>query len=135
MMQEIEGRSAKEASRIMSDTLEICSFNRNVEEDANEVDDGPGEMVVNGGWDWDDVKNQALDLKKVLEARREEIACVLTREVSKEVDVKECWEKTKNAPITIKWVDTDKGGAGEVKTRSLLVARDFRLKGRKSARV
>ena len=39
MMQEIEGRSAKEASRIMSDTAEICSFNRNVEEDAIEFDD------------------------------------------------------------------------------------------------
>ena len=79
MMQEIEGRSAKEASRILSDTPEICSFNRNVEEDASEVDDGPGEMVVNGGWAWDDVKNQALDLKKVLEARREEIAYMVKR--------------------------------------------------------
>ena len=129
MMQEMEGRSAKEASRIMSDTPEICSFNRNVEEDASEVDVGPGEMAVNGGWAWDDVKNQALDLKKVLEARREEIACMVKRGVWKEVDVKECWEKTSKAPITIKWVDTEKGGAGEVKIRRGLVARDFRLKG------
>ena len=73
MMQEIEGRSAKEASRIMSDTPEICGFNRNVEEFASEVDDAPGEMAVNGGWAWDDVKNQVLDLKKVLEARRHRV--------------------------------------------------------------
>ena len=32
--------------------------------------------------------------------------------------MKECWEKTRKAPITIKWVDTDKGGTGEVKIRS-----------------
>ena len=129
MMHKIEGRSAKEAWRIMSDTPENCSFNRNAEENASEVDDGPGEMAVNGGWAWDDVKNQALDLKKVLEARREEIAYLVKRGVWKEVDVKECWEKTSKAPITIKWVDTDKGGADEVKIRSRLVARDFRLKG------
>ena len=30
-------------------------------------------MAVNGGWAWDDVKNQVLDLKKVLEARRHRV--------------------------------------------------------------
>ena len=74
MMHEIEGRSAKEASRIMLNTRGVCSFNRKVEEYPNEVEDGSGEVAVNGGWAWDDVKNQASDLKKVLEARREEIA-------------------------------------------------------------
>ena len=49
--------------------------------------------------------------------------------VWKEASVAECWEKTGRDPVTVKWVDTDKGEGDEVRVRSRLVARDFRVKG------
>ena len=33
------------------------------------------------------------------------------------------------APVTVKWVDTNKGGLGEMLVRSRLVARDFKVRG------
>ena len=45
------------------------------------------------------------------------------------MDVAECWSRTGKAPVTVKWVDTDKGENGEVRVRSRFVARDFHAKG------
>ena len=88
-----------------------------------------GEVV--DGWAWDDVKDQALDVKKVRAARQEEIQYMMKKGVWKEVDIQECWDRTGKAPVTVKWVDTDKGQDGEEAIRSRLVARDFRAKGEK----
>ena len=48
------------------------------------------------------------------------------RGIWKEVPISECWEKTGNAPVSIKWVDTDKGIGEDVNVRCRLVARDFK---------
>ena len=42
--------------------------------------------------------------------------------------VSECWEKTGRKPVSVRWVDTDKGfmGEGGMEVRSRLVARDFK---------
>ncbi len=60
-----------------------------------------------------------------------ELGYMIGKGVWKAVDVEECWGKTGREPVTIKWVDTDKGEGDEVKIRSRLVARDFRVKGEK----
>jgi hypothetical protein len=93
-----------------------------------EVEMGPNLMEE---WAWDDVKGKQLDESKVKEARLEEVTYMIRKGVWKEVEVDECWRTTGKDPVTIKWVDTDKGEGGEVKIRSRLVARDFRVKGEK----
>ena len=40
--------------------------------------------------------------------------------------ISECIEKTGQDPVSVRWVDTDKGGPGQVLVRSRLVARDFK---------
>ena len=47
------------------------------------------------------------------------------------MDVNDCWEKTGKRPVTVKWVDTDKGSEEAPNIRCRLVARDFRTKGEK----
>ena len=39
---------------------------------------------------------------------------------------RECWELTGKAPVSVRWVDTNKGGLIEWIIRSRLVARDFK---------
>ena len=42
--------------------------------------------------------------------------------------IQECWDKTGKAPVSVRWVDTNKGGdtAAEWEIRCRLVARDFK---------
>ena len=40
--------------------------------------------------------------------------------------IDECWDKTGEAPVSVRWVDTNKGGLNEMIVRSRLVARDFK---------
>ena len=90
-----------------------------VKAEMNEVNLGdPSELVK--GWAWDDVKNKQLDISRVREARFEEVDYMIRKGVWKEVDVTECWNKTGRDPVTIKWVDTNKGEGDEVKIRSRL---------------
>ena len=46
----------------------------------------------------------------------------MNRKVWEEKSVQECWEKTGNAPVGVRWFDVRKG-SGEVRSR--LVSRDF----------
>ena len=69
-------------------------------------------------WAWDDVKGETLDPKKVAEARREEVEYMIMKGVWKEVSVDECRNKTGKEPVTVRWVDTEKGSGSETSTRS-----------------
>ena len=80
---------------------------------------------------WDDVNAKVLDATKVREGRREEICYMKQRSIWDEVDVKNCWEKTGKGPLTVKWVDTNKGSDEVPIIRCRLVARDFKTKGDK----
>ena len=40
----------------------------------------------------------------------------------------DCWRDTGKAPVIVRWVDTNKGGEGDILIRSRLVARDFKGK-------
>ena len=46
-----------------------------------------------------------------------------------ERSIEECWRRTGKAPVSVRWVDTDKGVDGVVDVRSRLVAKDFKGKG------
>ena len=78
---------------------------------------------------WDDVKGGWLSVKDVQAARNEEVGYMNKRGIWVERSLEECWRKTGKAPISVRWVDTDKGLDGEVDVRSRLVARDFKGKG------
>ena len=100
-----------------------------IEEWVNEV---IAEMVdEEETWDaegeaWDDVKGGGLPVANVVEARKEEIKFMEDRGIWTVKPVEECWKKTGKAPVSVRWVDTNKGGEGEIVVRSRLVARDFK---------
>ena len=65
-------------------------------------------------------------MHKVAEARKEELDFMANIGVFEESSWEECVARSGRAPITTKWVDTDKGSGGNVMVRSRLVARDFK---------
>ena len=85
-------------------------------------------------WDeyaWDDVNNIQLPMNLVKEARQEEMGHMKGK-IFKIVKRTEAWRVTGRAPITTKWVDTDKThGTGDPLVRSRWVARDFKDKKEK----
>ena len=78
---------------------------------------------------WDDVKGGMLNARDVKAARNEEVGYMKKRGIWVERPIEECWKKTGKAPVSVRWVDTDKGVDGQVDIRSRLVARDFKGKG------
>ena len=76
----------------------------------------------------DDVHGKELDLGEVRKARKEELDYMRSRGIWREVSVQEAWDKTGRAPVSVKWVDTNKGTEEEPNIRSRLVARDFKVK-------
>ena len=75
---------------------------------------------------WDDVNNIALPLELVKKARQEEMN-YMKGKIFKVVKKSEAWRITGKAPISTKWVDTDKThGIGVLLIRSRWVARDFK---------
>ena len=64
-------------------------------------------------------------LDKVREAKEEEINFMEDRTIWSLAEIKECWEKTGKAPVSVRWVVVNKGGLGEMVVRCRLVARDF----------
>ena len=75
---------------------------------------------------WDDVHGGDLPVGLVREARKEEVEYMISRNIWDIRPVGECWEKTGKAPVTVRWVDTNKGVLPEFEVRSRLVARDFK---------
>ena len=78
---------------------------------------------------WDDVnEGWELPVEKVKAARSEEVSYMEGRGIWTVRPVSECWEKTGRKPVSVRWVDTDKGfmGGGGMEVRSRLVAIDFK---------
>ena len=75
---------------------------------------------------WDDVNDIPLPLGQVKAARIEEMGHMKSK-IFKVVKKEEAWRVTGKAPISTKWVDTDKThGTGVPMVRSRWVARDFK---------
>jgi len=75
---------------------------------------------------WDDVKGGWLQPEGVQEARREEIEWMQHRKVFEVVKADLCWKDTGKAPMSLRWVDTNKGDSTRPRYRSRLVAREVR---------
>ena len=75
---------------------------------------------------WDDVHGGGLPVEKVVAARGEEVGFMEDRGIWTLRPVAECWQKTGKAPVSVRWVDTNKGTSELVEVRSRLVARDFK---------
>ena len=77
---------------------------------------------------WDDMKGGELPMAKVREARKEEVTYMEGRKLWDLRPIEECWEKLGKAPVSMRWVDTNKGNdhddGWEIRCR--LVARDFK---------
>ena len=67
-----------------------------------------------------------LPVDKVLEARYEEVEYMQMRGIWEIVPTKQCWDVTRKSPVSVRWVDTNKGGPAEMIVRSRLVARDLK---------
>lgn len=74
---------------------------------------------------WDDVSGKALDPEQVKRARREEIDYVHKMGLYKKDLVSECYNETGKPPITVRWIDINKGDVDSPNYRSRLVAREI----------
>ena len=63
---------------------------------------------------WDDVHGGVLPLEKVEDVRKEEDGYMEGRGIWKLRPQVECWEKTGKAPVSVRWVDTNKGGPSAI---------------------
>ena len=75
---------------------------------------------------WDDVKGAELLFVKA--TRKEEVGYMQGRNLWGLRSIKECWERTGKAPVSVRWVDTNKGNQWEDgwEIRCRLVGRDFK---------
>eukprot|EP00972_Heterocapsa_arctica_P091397 13485126-Heterocapsa_arctica.AAC.1 len=67
---------------------------------------------------WDDVNGGELRLELVRKARGDELIEVDNREVYTKVPLAQCWEETGKAPISRRWIDTNKGDDASPEYRS-----------------
>ena len=63
---------------------------------------------------WDDVHGGTLPQGLVEEARKEEIGFMQGRNIWSLRPIEDCWQDTGKAPVSVRWVDTNKGGKGEI---------------------
>ena len=70
-----------------------------------------------------------LDSKKVAKARLTELEWVKKQNVYTKVDEATCWQETGRPPITLKWVDRNKGDNVNENYRSRLVVREVKSQG------
>eukprot|EP00971_Amphidinium_carterae_P025511 503336-Amphidinium_carterae.1 len=59
-------------------------------------------------------------------ARQLELDWIKSRQVYKRVPLRECVERTHKRPISMKWIDTDKGDQERPNYRSRLVCREVK---------
>ena len=73
---------------------------------------------------WDDVSGAELDPKMVKAARQEEIEYVRKMHLYDKVPISECKRATGRMPITVRWIDINKGDQDKPNYRSRVVARE-----------
>ena len=108
--------------------VEISQVVNLVEQRVQEVKDtGFEEVSFKGNWEaWDDVKSGRLPYKLVKDARQEEAKYMVDRGMWVLRPVQDSWEKLGKVPVSVKWVDTNKGTTSDMMVRSRLVARDLK---------
>ena len=116
----------------LRDMGELSALNELV---AGPCPDGASNEPTEEMWDYhddsqeeiyDSVTGMQLDPQKVKKAREEELGWVEKQKIYEVADIQECWDATGAPPITLKWVDRDKGNSNY---RSRLVVREIKRKG------
>ena len=80
------------------------------------------------GYHVDDVYGKVLVASEVKRARMEEMAYFRKMRVYELCEIEECYERTGNDPIKVRWVDTNKPNDEHAPNyRSMLVAREFKI--------
>ena len=74
---------------------------------------------------WDDVSGAALDPSAVKRARAEEIDYIRNSGLCTKVSIDECYKKIGRAPISVRWIDINKGDTTNPNYRSRLVAKEI----------
>ena len=65
------------------------------------------------------------DPQEVKRARREEVDCVHKMNLYEKVPISEVYQQTGKAPISVRWIDINKGDKEPPNYRSRLVAREM----------
>ena len=74
----------------------------------------------------DDITGVQLPTDEVLKARDEELGWIHKQKIYEKRTLEECWEVTGKAPITLKWIDRNKGDSIYPNYRSRLVVREVK---------
>ena len=74
---------------------------------------------------WGDVSGAPFDPQEIKRARREEIEYVRKTNLYEKVPISEAYQQTGKAPISVRWIDIDKGDKESPNYRSRLVAREI----------
>ena len=110
--EEMKGKAVKWLNEIEAHVNEILG-EESVEEEVEEA--------------WGDVKGGGSPLEKVKSAREEEVKFMTEKLDLWELrPISECLKVTGKAPVSVRWVDTNKGKDGQWDVRCRLVARDFK---------
>ena len=80
----------------------------------------------------DDLTGQKLDPASCRAARKKEMDYVKEKAYGSKDQVKECWERTSGPPVSVRWVETNKGDDVNPNIRSRLVARQIRPPGQEA---
>lgn len=115
LLAELEGSDGKNGKELAKTAKELQEQWKTVEDDDEE------EMAVA----WDDVSGATLDPNKVKAARAEELEYVRKMNLYTKVPVSECLRKIGKPPISVRWIDINKGDAINTNYRSRLVAREI----------
>ena len=76
-----------------------------------------------------DVNGNALESNLVQAARAEELEYIQKVNIWELTSINECFATTGRKPITLRWIDTNKGDIDHPNYRSRLVVREIRRKG------
>ena len=74
---------------------------------------------------YDNVHGGEISVKDLRAARKEEVEFMKARGIWKERPMEECGRKTGRMPVSVRWVDVNKGTDIMFEIRSLLIARGF----------
>ena len=77
----------------------------------------------------DDLTGQQLDPSLCRAARKKEMDFIRDKGLWTKRAIKDCWDKTRGPPVTVRWVETNKGDDITPNIRSRLVARQIRGPG------
>ena len=76
---------------------------------------------------WDDVSGENLPIEDVRRSRKEEVVFMNQRRVWEYRLLGECWRTTAKSPVSMGWVDVNKGASSNKMEVSLrMVVRDFK---------